>query len=218
MIKESTLTKSRPWHRRKTETSQQFRAFTIYLETGGSHIDVSNALYRTGESAANLYKKAPGNIAKWATKHQWLQRRLAYSDHLDQVRQKAVENEIRQDGADWAKRRGELDDKIMRASEAILERINEMLSFPLVRKQTEREEKDTAGNIVKKITIQEPARWNLGTVAPLLAVAKDGAEEVSRRQVGVASEYGEGGEVEAKLLRMIEAADQEENGSTSGSD
>jgi IS30 family transposase len=134
---ESTPPKPRPWHRRKGETAQQFKAFEIYLQGGGSRLDVANGLYERSEKPQNLYTKVPGNIVKWSAKHQWVQRRLSYADHLTQVRQNAVEDEVKKDGVDWAKRRGELDEKIMRASEAILERINAMLSFPLVRKKTE---------------------------------------------------------------------------------
>ena len=106
----------------------------------------------------------------------------------------------------------------MVASESMLARINEMLSHPLVQKQSERTETTPEG-VVQYITVMGPSKWTLNSAASLLSVAKEAAEEVSRRQVGQASEYGDQtGEVERKLLAMIDAADEEANGSSGSTD
>ena len=213
---EATHPPLHPWHRQPGETPRQFEAFELYLD-GLTQVAVANKLYKRGESESKpLYKKPPGQITKWASKNDWTRRRLAHSDHLNLVREEAVECEQKSQAVDWARRRAELDEQQMRLAEELVAKVLEMLPFPLTRDAgTTVEWHDEEKKYPKTVHVFEPARWTFNTAGSMLMVAKEAAEEVFRRQMGQPGEHGDAsGQVERRLLEMIEQADEEQNGNS----
>lgn len=204
-----------PWHRQLGETPRQYEAFRLYLD-GLTQLQVANKLYeRVGSESKPLYKKPPGQIAKWASENSWVQRRSAYADHLNLVRDEAVESQQKSQAVDWARRRADLDEELLALSEAMVAKAQEMISYPLTRDAgTTVEWHDEEKKYPKTVHVFGPARWTFNSACSLLTVAKDVADEVARRRI--ADQDGrvdQQGDLERRLLESLEKLEKCETSS-----
>jgi len=76
------------WEKQPGETAKAFAAFQIYRDMGA---------YRTIDKTAQALNKRLGyrtTLGKWSSGYSWVARCEAYDLHLDELRRRAVEEEI----------------------------------------------------------------------------------------------------------------------------
>lgn len=142
------------WEKREDETDRAWQAFHDYLLLGSG---------RSLQKLIDHYDKHPDRVQiapskRLATLKKW----SAGFDWQDRVR--AYEDDLRaQEEQKWRDRRTAWREKEFRLKERLLERITDMLNFPLtqVKREFEREG-DEGGTIIQII---QPARWTYKEVA-----------------------------------------------------
>ncbi len=145
------------WTRRPGETSAAYAAFCTYRDLGPSRSLAEAYRQRTGKEQA---KQAGGNWTSWYRRNEWKNRAESYDAYLDEEKRRAEAQKWRQRGED-------LVEEQYKIAVAMLEKVRQMLNFPLVRQTVE--QKDEDGRPVRVII--EPVRWTFGTAARLAQVA-----------------------------------------------
>ena len=144
-----------PWHQQPEETAAAYRAFCSYrdLGAGRSLLSAYNAeRQRKGKEKA---KHTPGTWTRWYTVHHWRARAEGYDGHLDQARRREYE-------ATWKARARQIAEDQWALSQQAIEKVRQMLRFPLVEQHTDQ----ATGAVILK-----PAKWDLGTAARLMKEA-----------------------------------------------
>ncbi len=146
------------WTRRPGETATAYAAFCVYRDLGpGRSLD---AAYAQAKGLQKGDKRASGNFQRWRRDHAWKNRAEAYDAYLDEEKRQAEAQKWRQRGEDLVEEQYQL-------AVAMLEKVRQMLAFPLVRQVVEQTGED--GKPVRVII--EPVRWTFGTAARLAQVA-----------------------------------------------
>lgn len=145
-----------PWNQRPTETDRAFRAFMVYLHLG---------VNRSHRAAARSFGCSARNLGDWSKKHDWVKRARDYDAHMDAVRAAAIEAQVMADGVRWAKEYQRHREEQLALGKALIDKVRQMLQFPLARKVVTEEEGKT-------ITHLHPARWDFSSAARM-AVSAD---------------------------------------------
>jgi len=90
------------WERRADETDKAFRAFVVYRDMGTGRAIDRIPQFILGPTGAPLYKSVR-YFRVWSSQYNWVERVRAYDAHLDDVRRKATEDEIRKEREDMRK-------------------------------------------------------------------------------------------------------------------
>jgi hypothetical protein len=92
-----------PWDRLPDETELAFRAFIVYRDMGmGRSIEKLRDLIL--DPSGRPRYKTTRYMQEWSRLNRWVERARAYDDHLDQIRLKAADDEIRKSKAEMRKR------------------------------------------------------------------------------------------------------------------
>lgn len=141
------------WDRQPGETSKAFEAFRAYLLLGAG---------RTIPLAAGQVGKSTAHLQAWSTRNHWLDRSVAYDNHLASAAD-AARNKVRAaDAATWEKRKLATLARAFALSETLFAKVEAMLAMPLTTRKTE-----DGG---KTIHIH-PARWSIRDAATIAKVA-----------------------------------------------
>jgi len=92
------------WERQENETIRQFEVFRHYRDAGPERSLVKVPKYSSNKSA----------IAEWSVANFWVKRCEAYDAHLDRVRLKAAEDEVKKMAERHAKLASAFQEKIIR--------------------------------------------------------------------------------------------------------
>ena len=165
------------WNRIDRETSKAFDAFCCYRDQGPNR-----SIQRT---AAELGKSLTP-LRRWVTKWGWMERALAWDEHLQAVRDEAIESV---EGAEAGRRQENIrrtTEFELEMSDAVAEKLIQMLRLPVIRQRRVEDSvnafrKEGRGKKAKYIpekidtvvTIIEPAGWSFATmVAAMVEVSK----------------------------------------------
>ena len=78
----------KPWERQPNETVRAFKAFCLFLNLGSERSLA--AAYRSDTGRTGV-EQAPGSWRAWYQDKNWLERAIAYDDHMAQERQRQRE-------------------------------------------------------------------------------------------------------------------------------
>jgi hypothetical protein len=101
-------------------------------------------------------------LATWSNKYDWVVR-VNRHDELEQDR--AIEQ--------WRERQSEIRDQGWDIGQALLKRAEKMLTFPLSKSTTEREEVSPDGTVIHQHITIEPTTWTDGTIYSMAKVANE---------------------------------------------
>lgn len=156
------------WERREGEPNKLFDRFEIYRLLGPSRSLYSAYMAWRGEKARESAQKRAGLPQSWrlaAERWDWAKRAEAFDEH-----------ERAQQIAEWQRRRDELREHEWKFSQELLDKVRQMLVFPLAK--TTRSTQDGGQTVVTEVY---PAQWKLADAARLL----EAASKLGRLAVGV---------------------------------
>lgn len=172
-----------PFIQGKHETRRANAAFRDYAQMG-----VGRSLRKLHKRYTNLPQtEAPptrywSTIAGWSFRYEWVARVSAWDDI------KAAEDEEK-----WDDRRRDIREREWSQAETLLERVAQMLKFPLA--QIDRVEQTDADGNPLAITIVKPVRWSQRDIARFMQVSSElgrlAAEMEQRRQAVDVTSGGE---------------------------
>ena len=142
------------WDRRPRESARPFEAARVYFEMGPA---------RSLTAVAKRLQKQVRLIERWSARWGWVQRAVAYDDHMANKVQEEIEKEAQADAAKWSRRAEEDRESDYQRAHKIEAKVDKMLEFPL-------------SVIIREDgkTIIKPAPgWKLANIPRLLATASD---------------------------------------------
>ncbi len=80
-------TERNPWDRRPKETDVAWQAFQMYRDLGPG---------RSSREVAKQLAKSGGLMRRWSSVHEWVERAASWDQHLDEERQLATEEAVRE--------------------------------------------------------------------------------------------------------------------------
>lgn len=165
--------------RRKGESDEAFAAFREYLDLGPS---------RAFPGVARRCGKSVSLIARWSARHDWVDRASAYDDHLAELENAHRRMLAEEAAAEWLVREKALRDRRYAIAVKMLDRVEQMLNFPLTTVEKKTNEDGSS------VTILKPAKWNMNT-ARLLAQTASELAVISIRNEESRNEADENGAV-----------------------
>lgn len=155
-----------PWKRQSGESEEGWMAFFTYLCLPFDQRTILGA-YRefTGEIDA---ERAAKNWELWAAKNRWNERSVAFERWKRAKEQVVAEQRQAEENEKWEKIRNEERERLMKMGQALLEKAQAMLAFPLA--EVERVVSVYPDGSPKEVQIFKPAGWNFGTVARMVEV------------------------------------------------
>lgn len=158
---------SRLWERQADEPNKWFDRFQVYLLLGASRsVYAAYSTWRERSGASNARKRAglPQSWRQAAAQWNWETRAEAFD-----------ENERAEQMVEWGNRRDALREQEWKFSQELLDKVRQMLVFPLAKtvRTAEADGKTT-------ITEVHPTRWTVGDAARML----EAASKLGRLAVG----------------------------------
>jgi hypothetical protein len=199
------MTDQPPWHRLKNESSKAFQAFQTYVRMPTAERSIDRA-YRSSNEQRSSAKSANGRWTAWSLQHRWVERANAYDDFMAAQSFLNDEAERAKNAADRERRRAALEQREWELAWRALDKLEEMLDWPVKRERVEQ----VAGSTV---TIIEPFRWNAASLARLFEVASKTARlslDMDTEKAKVAVEEITLEKLEAWLKRLEERLTPEE--------
>lgn len=166
-----------PWERQPRESSAAFAAFCRYRDLNPSERSI-DAAYREHHPGS---KGAPGRWNHWARLWSWVARTSAYDAHLESLVLAERERLTLEQDSLWTERQAQWREEAWAVAQALLAKIEGMLSFPL-----ETVTLPTVNPVTGEPTpmIVHPARWTFRDMAIL---AKQ-ADHLARLATGLGTE------------------------------
>ena len=165
------------WDRQPSEGGQAYAAFCHYRDLGPDRtIDAAFRAARgpkgpsqgpEGTAEPQAIPRANGCWKRWAEKHAWRDRALAWDHRTDQIVQDAREKVIATVSADRAARMLEQEQQEHELKTLMFGKLKEMLETGLTRRKVVKSEDG------KTITIIEPAKWTFTSAARLAREIRD---------------------------------------------
>lgn len=150
------------WEQQSNESAKAYDAFRLYSEMGSD---------RSLEKVAKVCKKSVTLINRWSAEYLWGIRARAFDSYLADLERQMMESELLDRAKKWADRKEKLLEQEWATSEKLIDRAEEMLKLPLLRKTVEKD-----GQTI----IFEPVRWTAATILNTL----DLASKLGRLAVG----------------------------------
>lgn len=162
------------YERQGAESPAAFRAFVTYRDLGPERS--LDAAYRLHNGCQESRKRASGRWKEWAKKYDWVARVQAFDDYHAMLKAVAIEEYEREQGGDQAAREAAIQQQLLEAKERLLDRITEMLDFPLERVRVEHKDG-------KEIHHHYPAKWSYHSLIKAVEVLDTGAQKIDVRRV-----------------------------------
>lgn len=173
------MSAGRAFERFPGETDKAFAALQVYLELGSE---------RSLELARQKLGKSKAVLERWSTRWNWVVRAGVYDNYMANLEQAKRERALTSEAQKWAERQIEHREKAWRVSQALIEKAEMMLKFPLTRQRT-----------ADGTTIVEPLKWSLTDAARLLETA----DKTARLSVELPTEIVEGMPTLLKLVEVL---------------
>jgi hypothetical protein len=146
----------KPWDRQPEETLKHYQWFQVYLSLGAGRT-LSEAWRHSRSKAQKKPKRTAGPTEAWKNackEYYWKERATAYDVYL---REKADE--------EYTEQLKQLRKRQLNLAEEMLEKVGEMMQFPVAQQQTQTKD--------GKVVIIQPGKWHFGTVAAMLRASAD---------------------------------------------
>jgi len=159
------------WARREGEPNEWYARFHTFLLLGSSRSLYGAYTAWREQSGAKRAQKRAGLPQSWrqaAERWEWAKRAEAFDEH-----------ERAQQIAEWQRRRDELREHEWKFSQELLDKVRQMLVFPLAK--TVRSTQDGGQTLVTEVY---PAQWKLADAARML----ESASKLARLAIGVETE------------------------------
>ncbi len=157
-----------PWEQQQDETPLMFERFIFYRSLEPSE--------RTYNKVALEFNRTQQAISLNGAKHDWVARAKAWDVHLKAQNGEATQAEL--DEIDkWLNRREVLREFEWEQSDALMEKVAQMLRVPILMQRRESREVrafDENGEpitVPQQVTIFEPAKWSFRDAAAMIEVA-----------------------------------------------
>ena len=199
-----------PFARAKWETQKANRALKDYIAMGpGRSLTKLHKVYtedtlEKGESPTKCLR----TLKNWSSRYDW-QARLACWDELEREDEEET----------WRDRRRKIREGEWGQARILLDRVEQMLKFPLA--QVERVEETYIDGRPKAVTIVNPVRWSQRDVARFMQVASELgrlAAEMEQQRLDVRITEGELDDKIAEELARLERARKDATARTAGAD
>lgn len=152
----------RPWDRLPKESLKAYAAFKSFIGSEGEH-----GIRNLTALAAKL-GCSPPNLSLWTTKHKWNERSIAYdawrAQKDEENRDEAIRDSVRKVARDWAEHRSQFLKRFMRSHMLILNKVEQMLEYPVTYVEEEIVETYDDGR-TKVIAHVHPAKWRARDMA-----------------------------------------------------
>lgn len=80
-----------PWEQQPGETPKAYQAFCVYRDMGTKRtLDGAHQERARSAPGAHQGKRADGTWKRWSSQYRWVERAIAYDQHLDSERLKAI--------------------------------------------------------------------------------------------------------------------------------
>jgi hypothetical protein len=149
------------WDRQPGESQRAYEAFKIFRGT-----DVQTGIRVMTEVARLLGCSLP-NIHRWSRTHNWIDRAAAFDtwrEHREvEARELASRMAIKRVAERWADHRIQFLERYMRSHMKMLERVEQMLEYPIY--EVRDEEEVYPDGRACKVTVVNPARWRARDMA-----------------------------------------------------
>jgi hypothetical protein len=126
-----------PWDQRADESPQAFRAFRTYLEFGPNRTVLEAYRAATGHPTAT---QASGTWNLWFAKHDWTGRSRRYDNRVAEPARAVMLQRAQHQALSLADRitkvQYELDERMLRIGDALLEKAERYIAFPAVQTST----------------------------------------------------------------------------------
>lgn len=193
----------KPWDKLDEETGPAYAAFTLYRDLPQEDRSY-DAGYRAwlehkeGASRAHGARRAPYSYRTRAKRFQWKERAAAWDQHLavkvGEARERVIEERAEEEAIDWFARRQELNLRLDKSAEKLIDMADRILALPVV--ETELQD---------GTTIVKPIRGATPTAA---ATCLRTAEELTDKIVG--EETGEAGTSEGGVWTVAPDPEDED--------
>ncbi len=170
---------TQPWLRQPKESTKAYDAFLTYLFLSPSERSLVLAAQTDGAKPRQNSGKPSGSdktsskksakarqYETWSAQHNWVARVQAYDDHLAAMAFFQQEEAARALSVKRAEAQKQFLESERQLSEKLLDKISQMLAFPLADKMLER----IHPNGEPHVTIVKAAGWNFGTTAKMARV------------------------------------------------
>src|SRR5262249_53693242 len=118
-----------PWERQSNESEAAYAAFCAYRDLGQRRSVVEAYRQRTRKPDAT---QADGTWNGWVKAHSWAERDRAWDNRAAAVRQKAVEDAVAANAAEWVRRRDRQHELEYRVALRLLEQAGRLAQLPIV--------------------------------------------------------------------------------------
>lgn len=140
------------WHRADGESWHAFEAFQVYLDLGPGRTIRDAFRQATNNPDAG---QAEASWKVWPQKYHWEERAKASDQHLERIKQNVLDKATAKSAEVWAARRDkQLEDDYV-ASQKMIRRAKQLISFPVVDRQKSADGKTVQ---IKAISIQDYKR------------------------------------------------------------
>lgn len=147
------------WHRQQGESAPAYEARWKYIQMG---------VGRSLSAVARELSKSGTLLKRWSSLWRWVESAEAYDRHMMALEQKSIEDEAKrladEKAAEWSRRFEALREREWKMSDAILNRLDTMLKFPI-------EEREVRTDGDRQVTIIKPIKWGAADMAKLLLAA-----------------------------------------------
>lgn len=208
-----------PWKRRRLEKDEAWLAFFTYLGMPPERRTIA-AAYReyTGKHGARNASQA---WVSWSRVYHWNERVAEYERWRMARRQWEEEQRTAKEAARWEQVREEERNRGLKIGQALIEKAQAMLQFPLA--EVERVVSVYDDGREREVQVFKPAGWNFGTVARMIEVGSKLVQLMSqmpteRHHVDLSTVYAEadrvaerigGGATREDVIAMAERIAQE---------
>lgn len=157
------------WEQMPHEIPKAYLAFCLYRNLGPRERTVRKAheLYRGMGVGSRKSAGLPPYFNRWSSDYRWVDRARAYDVWMLEEVRRVEEDKLRDRAGVWAQRFDAQREQEWLQAEALLDKVDQMLAFPISRTTTVHE-----GKGGKRTTIiVEPADWRLADVATIIKTA-----------------------------------------------
>lgn len=158
-----------PFDRRPQESARAYEAFRLYIEMGPN---------RSLPAVGAKLGKSVALMERWSSRWKWRWRARSYDDSMQRQEEAAKAAALKGKMVDWAKRQERIKERDWEQGEALREKVEAILKFPLSKVVTKKDGKE--------IHIY-PVKFSVQMAARMLEVAS----ERQRLAAGMATEKTE---------------------------
>jgi hypothetical protein len=176
------------WERQEPESARAYEAFCHYRDLGPSR-----SLAKVGQELG----KSVGLMERWSSEHDWVARVRALEARDQMLMREAVQEHVRGNAEDHAKRESKLREKALEVRERAMEKALTMLKSPLYR-----QERIVEADGEEVTLVMLPVNWSLSTAVNLYNLSQNNAG-LSEEELHAVGELDFSGLSEAEMIDLL---------------